>query len=79
MTYEDFDRWPLLLSRHLVREATGFSDDTIQELVATGRLTHVSASGGRKGKFRKHEVAAMCGVQLDRWGRVVGLQIPDQR
>lgn len=74
MTYDQFNTWPLLLPRSLVREATGFSDDTISNLVGAGRLTHVTVTGSRKGRFRKHEVARLCGIQLDQWGRVVGLE-----
>lgn len=74
MTYAQFNDWPLLMTRDLVRQATGFSDDTISALVAEGKLTHVTVTGGRKGRFRKHEVAAICGVQLDQWGRVVGVE-----
>jgi hypothetical protein len=61
MNAAQFERLPLLLDAAQVRAVTGWSKETLRYRVRRGLLSRV-AVGRARGKYRKADLAALCGV-----------------
>lgn len=62
ITKAEWDKLPWLMSRKLVRNITGLTDEEIQMMERKGAISRYK-TGARTGKFFKTQLAKICEIE----------------